>query len=192
MEGNGERVSTAICRVCKWRQPSQRQPTDSVVGQRGGGSVGHGTGCDGQGGAWHPAGMPEGGGGGLRMVCGVVRQTLKGPRLLELGPRGGSAGRVAPFPGVVGAMVEAQCPLAGGCGIVTMEDFIPGIQIIEKIPALCDDEVIMWGGKVVCDSHGVTGLCVSPGPTSPGQAARSGLGCPVTHRGSSPLDARAG
>jgi hypothetical protein len=86
---------------------------------------------------------------------------------------------VAPFGYVVGAMAEAPRLLGGRCGIVSYEEVRPVIQIMNNVPALCDDEVIMWGGNVLSDSRGNDERYVALGPTSLNQALREALEQPA-------------
>jgi hypothetical protein len=137
-------------------------------------------GCEGKGSAWRRAGMPGVGG------CSVVGKALEG---VGSGSWCCGEGCVrdswhgSPETGVVGVMVEAPCPVAGGCGIVNLKDFRPALQIVE-IPSLCDDEVLMWGGKVVCESRGNDDLYVSQGPKSLGQTISDAMEHPVKHEAS--------
>jgi hypothetical protein len=67
--------------------------------------------------------------------------------------------------------------MGGRCGIVRIEDSTPVIQINETIPALGEEEVIMWGNEVVCVPG--QGEYVSQGLTALDQIVKSAMERPV-------------
>jgi hypothetical protein len=80
-------------------------------------------------------------------------------------------------------MAVERCLSRGLGGIVRIEDFVHVIQIqfLEKIPRFTGDQILAWGGKVICQFEVDDVLCVSHVRAPLFQAVRTAMECPVKH-----------
>jgi hypothetical protein len=78
-------------------------------------------------------------------------------------------------------MASEQGLMGRRCGIVRIADSTPMIEVMEEIPALGDNEVIVQGRRVVVEFGNDDGLTVSRDPASFVHVMRSSIERPVEH-----------